>query len=79
MDGHYGNSLYNHGLPPNAKTFDCGNNSGNAGLTAARSRHAGGVQILKCDGSVGFVGDSVNLGTWQALATKSGNEVTGDY
>lgn len=79
MDGHYGNSLYNHGLSPNSLTFDCGNTSNNAGLTAARSRHTGGVHILNCDGSSRFVSDNVDMVTWQAIATRSGSEVIGDF
>ena len=79
MNGHYGDTIYNHAMTPNAPTFDCGNASHNAGLTAARSRHAGGVSVLLCDGSVRFVGDSIDLGIWRALATKSGGEVLGEF
>ena len=79
MNGHFGDTLYNHGLAPNSKTFDCGNNSHNAGLTAGRSRHTGGVHILRADGSTTFVGNSVDLATWQAIATRSGGEVFGEY
>ncbi|MDA0833829.1 MAG: DUF1559 domain-containing protein [Planctomycetota bacterium] len=79
MNGHYGDTIYNHAMTPNAKTFDCGNASHNAGLTAARSQHAGGVSMLLCDGSVRFVSDSVDLGIWRALATKSGTEVLGEF
>ena len=50
-----------------------------SGLTAARSRHAGGVQILLCDGSARFVGNSIDMTIWQGLATKSGYEFIGDY
>ena len=45
----------------------------------ARSSHTGGVQVLLADGSVRFVSDSVNLLTWQALATRNGNEVIGEF
>ena len=79
MDGHYGNSLYNHALSPNSLKFDCGNTSNNAGLTAARSRHTGGVHILLCDGSTRFVSDNIDMVTWQAIATKSGGDVIGDF
>ncbi len=34
----------------------------------ARSRHVGGVHVLMCDASTHFVGDSVDLATWQALS-----------
>jgi prepilin-type processing-associated H-X9-DG protein len=66
-------------LSPNSLKFDCGNTSNNAGLTAARSRHTGGVHILLCDGSTRFVSDNIDMVTWQAIATKSGGEVIGDF
>ncbi len=42
---------------------------------AARSRHTGGVNTVRCDGSVGFVSDSVNLAIWQAMGSMDGSEV----
>jgi prepilin-type N-terminal cleavage/methylation domain-containing protein/prepilin-type processing-associated H-X9-DG protein len=80
INGHYGNTLYNHFYPPNlAGKWDCGNASGNKGLTAARSYHAGGVNVLLCDGSVRFVRNSIDVGTWRALGTRDGGEVLGDF
>ena len=79
MNGHYGDTLYNHGLGPNSKQFDCGNNSHNAGLTAARSRHLGGVHVLMCDGSSRFISDNIDFTTWQALASRAGAEVLGNF
>ena len=79
MNGHFGDTLYNHGLTPNSRTFDCGNNSHNAGLTAARSRHVGGVHVLRCDGSTTFISENIDYVIWQGLATKSGAEVIGEY
>jgi prepilin-type N-terminal cleavage/methylation domain-containing protein/prepilin-type processing-associated H-X9-DG protein len=79
INGHYGNTLYNHFYPPNVPgKWDCGNASGNKGLTAARSFHAGGVNILLADGSVRFVRDSIQLAAWRALATRDGGEVIGN-
>jgi len=49
------------------------------GLSTARSRHPGGVNVWMCDGSVRFIDDSISLATWRAIATRSGNEVTGDF
>jgi prepilin-type N-terminal cleavage/methylation domain-containing protein/prepilin-type processing-associated H-X9-DG protein len=42
---------------------------------AARSRHTGGVQVLRVDGSVQFVSQSVDLATWRAFGTIRGGEV----
>jgi len=46
---------------------------------AARSRHPGGVVIALCDGSVRFVTDAVNIGTWQALSTMNQGDAVGEY
>jgi prepilin-type N-terminal cleavage/methylation domain-containing protein/prepilin-type processing-associated H-X9-DG protein len=47
---------------------------------SARSRHSGGVNVALCDGSVRFVSNSVDLATWQALASANGGEViSGNY
>jgi prepilin-type processing-associated H-X9-DG protein len=63
---------------PNAREWDCGNGSHNKGLSTARSLHAGGVNMLFCDGSVRFVTNSVNQTTWRGMATRDGGEVV-DY
>ena len=79
LNGHFGDTLYNHGLTPNAKQFDCGNNSHSSGLTAARSRHTGGVHVLMCDGSSRFISENIDYLLWQSLATRAGGEVMGDF
>jgi prepilin-type processing-associated H-X9-DG protein len=80
INGHYGHTLYNHFYPPNpAAKWDCGNGSHNKGLTAARSGHSGGVNLLLCDGSVRFIQNGVSLATWRALGTRAGGEVVGDF
>ncbi len=80
-DGDYRSTLYNHALPPNAKNVDCWPVSPphNPALKAARSNHPGGVNVLYCDGHVGFARDTIALPTWRALATRSGGElISGD-
>ena len=42
---------------------------------AARSRHAGGVNVTLCDGSVRFIKNTINLNIWRALSTTKGGEV----
>ena len=46
-----------------------------AQVTAARSRHGGGVNVVRCDGSVRFVTDSIALNTWMAQGSMNGDEV----
>jgi prepilin-type N-terminal cleavage/methylation domain-containing protein len=41
---------------------------------AARSRHPGGVLVMLGDGSVRFVAETIDLGTWRAMATIQGGE-----
>ena len=80
INGHYGHTLYNHFYTPNqAGKWDCGNASGNKGLTAARSAHTGGVNLLLCDGSVRFAADWIDPVAWRSLATRAGGEVPGNW
>lgn len=52
-----------------------GNGSGTNHMAAARSRHAGGVQVGLADGSARFVPDAVDLIVWQALGSIKNGEV----
>lgn len=45
----------------------------------AGSRHPGGVNALFGDGSVRFIRNSISPFTWEALGTREGGEVVGDY
>jgi prepilin-type N-terminal cleavage/methylation domain-containing protein/prepilin-type processing-associated H-X9-DG protein len=47
--------------------------SGNS-YQSARSRHAGGVNVLMGDGSVHFIPDEVSVEVWQALGSMDGGE-----
>ena len=62
------------GNPPCTSSFS----ARATGSIAARSRHSGGVGVAMCDGAVRFVSDSISLGTWQALSTRSNGEVIGE-
>jgi prepilin-type N-terminal cleavage/methylation domain-containing protein/prepilin-type processing-associated H-X9-DG protein len=39
---------------------------------AARSRHPGGVNVVMCDGAVGFVSQNIGIAVWQALGSIDG-------
>ncbi|MFI4876265.1 MAG: H-X9-DG-CTERM domain-containing protein, partial [Blastopirellula sp. JB062] len=41
--------------------------------------HPGGVMVCLADGSTRFVGETINLATWQGLSTTKGSEVLGEY
>jgi prepilin-type processing-associated H-X9-DG protein len=73
--GNYGNTLYNHAMTPNAKEWDCLNMTQQKARMSARSEHAGGVNVVFCDGHVQFVSESIALAAWQAMSTRSGGEV----
>jgi prepilin-type N-terminal cleavage/methylation domain-containing protein len=42
--------------------------------TSARSKHSGGVNVARCDASVGFIRDSISLGAWQAVTSAATGE-----
>ncbi len=67
-------ATFNHFYTPNAKAYDC--ISGNVGgRMAARSYHAGGVNVLFLDGHVQFAKDSINVASWRAIATRNRGEI----
>ena len=45
----------------------------------ASSRHTAGVNTLLGDGSVRMIRNSITPATWEALGTRAGGEVVGDY
>ncbi len=53
-----------------------GAGSGSNNVAFARSRHAGGVNVLMADGSVHFVTNYINITTWRAMGSINGGEVT---
>lgn len=46
---------------------------------SARSAHSGGVNVGMSDGSVRFVSDTINAATWQALGSRAGGEIVGNF
>jgi prepilin-type N-terminal cleavage/methylation domain-containing protein/prepilin-type processing-associated H-X9-DG protein len=86
-----GHSMYNHIRPPNDRSGpDCRggepHSTKNVALWSvlshnitAHSRHTGGVHALFCDGHIQFINNSINLATWQALGSRNGREVIGEF
>lgn len=86
-----GHSMYNHIRPPNDTSGpDCRGGEPHSTKNVAlwsvlshnvtvHSRHAGGVNVLFCDGHVRFAINSIDLATWQALGSRNGSEVIGDF
>jgi prepilin-type N-terminal cleavage/methylation domain-containing protein/prepilin-type processing-associated H-X9-DG protein len=80
--GNYAVTRYNHLMPPNGKSCVV---SGAGALNvrmnykgtakAASSRHAGGANYSKADGSVSFISQSVDIATWWALGSRDGGEI----
>jgi prepilin-type N-terminal cleavage/methylation domain-containing protein/prepilin-type processing-associated H-X9-DG protein len=85
-----GHSMYNHIRVPNDPNVDCrgGEPHSKDQVTdwpnlshnvTSHSRHTGGVHALFCDGHIQFVSSNVDLTTWQALGSRKGGEVIGDF
>jgi prepilin-type N-terminal cleavage/methylation domain-containing protein len=49
------------------------------GVITARSYHSGAVNMGLMDGSIRTISDSIDLRTYQALGTRAGGEVVGDF
>jgi prepilin-type N-terminal cleavage/methylation domain-containing protein len=76
-DGDAYETLYDHGYPPNSANIDCISTSAN--WKGARSKHLGGVNLLRCDGSIKFVSNTVDPDVWANLGSRAGGEVVGEY
>jgi hypothetical protein len=81
-----GHSMYNHVRSPNDRGVDCRGGLPHSSDTnfwwdrlshnvTAHSRHPGGVQTLRCDGSVLFVKNSVSVMVWSSLGSRNGQEI----
>lgn len=67
-----------HATTPNTRS--CGFFVALRAVMPPSSRHLGGVNLLLGDGSVRFIKDSINLGTWRALGSRSSGEIiSSDY
>lgn len=66
-------TLFYVAAPPNPQVTDCATHI--SGVLSAGSMHPGGVNVSMADGSARFVGQSIDVGVWRALGTRSGGEV----
>ncbi|MBA3313266.1 MAG: DUF1559 domain-containing protein [Planctomycetota bacterium] len=73
MDGKHG---YLHVNGPNTRS--CGFFPTKASMPPS-SQHTGGVCLLMTDGAVHFASNSINIGIWRALGTRSGKEAVGEF
>ena len=53
----------------------CGSQSITNSFSLARSKHTGGVNVARADGSVGFITNNIAPNTWLWMGTRSGGEV----
>ncbi len=70
-------TIMNGRFTPNSPIPDLG--ARRIRVTAARSRHPGGVNVCMADGSVRFVANAVERAIWHALWTRAGGEVVGRF
>jgi prepilin-type N-terminal cleavage/methylation domain-containing protein/prepilin-type processing-associated H-X9-DG protein len=80
-------TFYTHTLPPNwnrntgndaTQQYNCGDTAIVHFHVSASSYHTGGVNVGMADGSVRFVRDSINFGSWQAMGTRAGGDIITD-
>ena len=72
LSGVPGYTTFGAFLPPNSHLASC--SWMNYGYYASRSYHSSGVNVLKADGSVSFVSDTIALDVWRGMSTISGGE-----
>ncbi len=83
-------SVHGTSLPPNWKLQVCQSTAGMSvdacgGATQSwmsrgfASRHTGGIMVALSDGSVRFIPNAINQFTYNALGSRAGGEVVGDY
>ena len=68
-------AYYSHTQEPNGPIPDALTDSGECGVTTARSLHRGGVNALMGDGSTRFVTELIHRNVWRALGTRNGREL----
>ena len=71
------NSMTNGYLTPNSRIPDIVTHW--TGYFAPRSHHTGGAHVAMGDGSVRFLGESLDVGVNHALHSRNGDELVGDF
>ncbi|HUP77812.1 MAG TPA: DUF1559 domain-containing protein [Pirellula sp.] len=73
LQGSHTTSNYFHVAPPQSRScmFPPGRIS-----TTAKSYHTGGVQVARCDGSVVFVPQSIDLKVWRVFGSRADGDVS---
>lgn len=76
LQQYHSTNQYNHVLAPNGRScmFPPGRIA-----TTSNSEHTGGIQLLLNDGSVRFISENVDLGTWRAVGSIDGGEIVGEF
>lgn len=76
LQQYHSTNQYNHILQPNGRScmFPPGRIA-----TTANSQHIGGIQLLLCDGSVRFISENLDVGTWRNMGSINGGEVTAEF
>lgn len=79
MDGLFLQTLFVTNLTPNSELPDAAYKDLAGGVSAARSLHPGGVNLLFADGSTRFVSSHIDRTLWRALGTRQGNDGGRDF
>ena len=83
-NGEFRSGMYNHYRTPNSDEVDCvaaqllgplSRRFAGFGWRTSRSNHPAGVNYALADGSVAFAASQIDLAVWQALSTRSGDEI----
>lgn len=71
---------FNTLMPPNTP-YNCDNDRSvtTMDIKSASSWHTGGVQVTLADGSVKFVSENIDHGTWIAVGSKNDGETIGEW
>lgn len=84
INGMPGQTAFNTLNPPNSSHPDCHECTtchwyDSRGVWTSRSRHSGGVNVLLADGAVRFLGNSIDLTTWQRLGAINDGGLIGPF